>query len=69
MTRRRSCSCPTPEFFTRVLDFFDIDLRIAHVGDQLLRPFAESINLFGLIQVLQKKTLCLGDSRTAESIF
>ena len=33
------------------------DLRIAQVGDQLLRPFAERINLFGLIQVLQEKLL------------
>ena len=33
------------------------DLRIAHVGDQLLRPFAERVNLFGLIQVLQEKLL------------
>ena len=43
------------------------DLRIAHVGDQLLRPFAERIYLFGLIQVLQENTPCSGDSRTAES--
>ena len=33
------------------------DLRIAHVGDQLLRLFAKRINLFGLIQVLQEKLL------------
>ena len=30
-------------------------LRIAHVGDQLLRLFAERIDLFSLIQVLQEK--------------
>ena len=33
------------------------DHRIAHVGDQLLRPFAERINLFGLVQVLHEKLL------------
>ena len=32
------------------------DLCIAHIGDQLLQPFAER-NLFGLIQVLQEKLL------------
>ena len=33
------------------------DLRVAHVGDQLLRLFAELMNLFGLIQVLQERLL------------
>ena len=33
------------------------DLRVAHVGDQLLRLFAERINLFGLVQVLQEKLI------------
>ena len=33
------------------------DLRIAHVGDQLLRLFAVRINFFGLSQVLQEKLL------------
>ena len=33
------------------------DLRVAHVGNQLLRLFAECINFFGHIQVLQEKLL------------
>ena len=33
------------------------DLGIAHVGDQLLRFFAERISLFGLNQVLQERLL------------
>ena len=32
-------------------------IRCIHVGDQLLRLFAEHINLFGLIQVLHEKFL------------
>ena len=33
------------------------DLGIAHVGDQLLRLFAERVNLLSLIQVLQEELL------------
>ena len=33
------------------------DLCIAHVGDQLLRPLAESIYFMGLFQVLQERLL------------
>ena len=33
------------------------DLRVARVGNQLLRFFAECINFFGLFQVLQEKLL------------
>ena len=33
------------------------DLRVAHVGDQLLRLLVERVNLFGLLQVLQEKNL------------
>ena len=33
------------------------DIRVVHVGDQLLRLFAELINFFDLIQVLQEKLL------------
>ena len=69
--RRRNSSCPNVWSFARVLDFFLTiwalflgrgfakleDLGIAHVGDQLLRLFAERTNLFGLIQVLQERLL------------
>ena len=33
------------------------DLRIAHVGDQLLRLFAELVNFFSRLQVLQERIL------------
>ena len=44
-------------------------LGIGHVGDQLLRLFAELINLLLLDSSPAGKTPCLGDSRTAESTF
>ena len=50
--KTQSGHCILEEVFAK-LEF----LCIAHVGDQLLRPFAERINLFGLIQVLQERLL------------
>ena len=45
------------------------DLGVAHVGDQLLRLFAERINLFSLSQVLQEELLVRVILQTAESTF
>ena len=42
------------------------DLRIVHVGDQVLRLFAELVNLFGLTQSPSGKTPCSGGSRTVD---
>ena len=43
-------------FFGRGLAKLE-DLRIVHIGDQLLRLFAEFINFFSLVQVLQERLL------------
>ena len=44
-------------------------LSVVHVGDQLLRLFAELIDLLRLVQVLQERFLVRVAVRTAESTF
>ena len=53
-------------FFGRVFEKLE-DLGVVHVGDEILRFFAELVDLLRLSQVLKEGFLGLGGSRTFRS--